>query len=141
MEGRRGCSVWLLDMSPTRTFVKIWGEDRPRQARPRFHRAVRGGAGEYDIAVEVSTAGLRKAWRDYPGPSARHDVLGRASSSHTLVGMRTPRTGGVRIGRGDGLLGRELVLSASLVEHRNRERARSGEPASVRGDRRSQERG
>jgi histidinol-phosphatase (PHP family) len=52
----------LFDIVSHPDLVKIWGEDRPAPERdPRFHYEPFAQAlSEYDIAVEISTAGLRK---------------------------------------------------------------------------------
>jgi len=52
----------LFDIVSHPDLVKIWGEDRPAPERdPRFHyEPFVEALAEYDIAVEVSTAGLRK---------------------------------------------------------------------------------
>jgi histidinol-phosphatase (PHP family) len=52
----------LFDIVSHPDLVKIWGEDRPAPERdPRFHyEPFVEAVAEYQIAVEVSTAGLRK---------------------------------------------------------------------------------
>jgi histidinol-phosphatase (PHP family) len=52
----------LFDIVSHPDLVKIWGEDRPAPERdPRFHyEPFVEALAEYDIAVEISTAGLRK---------------------------------------------------------------------------------
>jgi histidinol-phosphatase (PHP family) len=52
----------LFDVVSHPDLVKIWGDDRPAPERdPRFHYEPFAEAlAEYDIAVEISTAGLRK---------------------------------------------------------------------------------
>jgi histidinol-phosphatase (PHP family) len=52
----------LFDIVSHPDLIKIWGEDRPAPERdPRFHyEPFVEALAEYDIAVEVSTAGLRK---------------------------------------------------------------------------------
>jgi len=61
----------LYDVLAHPDLVKVWGSDRPRPERdPRFHYepAVEAIA-ESGIAVEISTAGLRKPVREiYPSP-------------------------------------------------------------------------
>ncbi|MBA3421489.1 MAG: histidinol-phosphatase HisJ family protein [Thermoleophilaceae bacterium] len=61
----------LFDVLSHPDLVKVWGAERPRPARdPRFlyELAMDGLAGS-DVAVEVSTAGLRKAAGEiYPAP-------------------------------------------------------------------------
>jgi len=61
----------LFDVLSHPDLVKVWGPERPRPARdPRFHyELAMDGIGESDVAIEVSTAGLRKAAREiYPSP-------------------------------------------------------------------------
>jgi histidinol-phosphatase (PHP family) len=52
----------LFDIVSHPDLVKIWGDDRPAPERdPRFHyEPFVEALAEYDIAVEISTAGLRK---------------------------------------------------------------------------------
>jgi histidinol-phosphatase (PHP family) len=52
----------LFDIVSHPDLVKIWGEDRPAPERdPRFHyEPFVQALSESDVAVEVSTAGLRK---------------------------------------------------------------------------------
>ncbi len=52
----------LFDVVSHPDLVKIWGADRPSPERdPRFHyEPFAEAVAEYDIAVEISTAGLRK---------------------------------------------------------------------------------
>jgi histidinol-phosphatase (PHP family) len=52
----------LFDIVSHPDLVKVWGDDRPAPERdPRFHYEPFAEAlAEYDIAVEISTAGLRK---------------------------------------------------------------------------------
>ena len=52
----------LFDIVSHPDLIKIWGDDRPSPERdPRFHyEPFVEAVSEYDIAVEISTAGLRK---------------------------------------------------------------------------------
>jgi histidinol-phosphatase (PHP family) len=52
----------LYDIIAHPDLVKVWGEDGPRPERdPRFHyEAAMDGIASSDVAIEVSTAGLRK---------------------------------------------------------------------------------
>jgi histidinol-phosphatase (PHP family) len=59
----------LFDVLSHPDLVKVWGPERPRPRRdPRFHYELAlDGIAEADVAIEVSTAGLRKAAREiYP---------------------------------------------------------------------------
>jgi histidinol-phosphatase (PHP family) len=59
----------LFDVLSHPDLVKVWGPERPRPARdPRFHyELAMEGIADSDVAIEVSTAGLRKPVREmYP---------------------------------------------------------------------------
>ena len=61
----------LFDVLSHADLVKVWGPERPRPSRdPRFlYELAMDGVADSDVAVEVSTAGLRKAAREiYPAP-------------------------------------------------------------------------
>src|SRR4051795_5936322 len=62
----------MFDILAHPDLVKMWGRDRPRPARdPRFfYELALDGIAESGIAVEVSTAGLRKPVGElYPAPA------------------------------------------------------------------------
>ena len=62
----------LFDVLSHPDLVKVWGPERPRPVRdPRHHyELAMDGIAEADVAIEVSTAGLRKAAREiYPAPA------------------------------------------------------------------------
>jgi histidinol-phosphatase (PHP family) len=76
----------LFDVVSHPDLVKIWGEDRPRPRRdPRFHyEPLVEAVAETDIAVEVSTAGLRKPVGEiYPAP-ALAEMLVEAGAAFAL---------------------------------------------------------
>jgi histidinol-phosphatase (PHP family) len=62
----------LFDILAHPDLVKVWGRDGPRPDGDlrRFYDLAMDGIGESDVAIEVSTAGLRKPVREiYPAPA------------------------------------------------------------------------
>ena len=62
----------LFDIISHPDLVKMWGSERPRPQRDRrfFYECALEGIADSDVAIEVSTAGLRKPVREiYPDPA------------------------------------------------------------------------
>ncbi len=93
----------LFDILAHPDLVKVWGEGRPRPQRdPRFYYepAVEAIA-ESGIAVEVSTAGLRKPVGElYPGGRLRRDVRRRRRRVRALLRRPPARAGRLRLRSG-----------------------------------------
>ena len=88
----------LFDIVSHPDLVKIWGDDRPRPQRdPRFHyEPLVEAIAESGIAVEVSTAGLRKPVGEiYPARALRRDVRRGGRGLRALLGR--PRAGSGRL--------------------------------------------
>ena len=62
----------LFDVLSHPDLVKVWGDERPRPAGDlrRYYELAMDGIAESGVAIEVSTAGLRKPVREiYPAPA------------------------------------------------------------------------
>ena len=90
----------LFDIVSHPDLVKMWGSDRPAPKRdPRFHyEPLVEAIGESGIAVEVSTAGLRKPVGEiYPARGVRGDVRRGGRRVRPLLGRPFARPGRVRL--------------------------------------------
>ena len=113
----------LFDVLSHPDLVKVWGPERPRPARdPRFlYELALDGLAESDVAVEVSTAGLRKAAREiYPAP----DLLAMCLEAGRPVALssdaHTPNDLGYRYEEAVELLASLGVEEISVFERRER---------------------
>ena len=104
----RACST----SSPTRTWSRYWGGRRPAPSRdPRFHYepAIEAIA-ETDVAVEVSTAGLRKPVGElYPAPAFAEMCVDAGAAFALSSDAHVPEHIGYDYderGQGDARLGR-----------------------------------
>ena len=87
----------LFDVLAHPDLVKMWGRARPHPERdPRFYyEPVVEAIAESGVAVEVSTAGLRKPVEEiYPAPALAEDVRRGRGSVQPLLGRPRPRRGG-----------------------------------------------
>jgi histidinol-phosphatase (PHP family) len=113
----------LFDVLSHPDLVKVWGPERPRPARdPRFlYELAMDGLAESDVAVEVSTAGLRKgAGEIYPAP----DLLAMCLEAGRPVALssdaHTPNDLGYRYEEAVELLASLGVEEISVFERRER---------------------
>jgi histidinol-phosphatase (PHP family) len=113
----------LFDVVSHPDLVKIWGDDRPQPKRdPRFHyEPLVEAVAETGIAVEVSTAGLRKPVGElYPAP-ALGEMLAEAGAAFALSSdAHAPDQVGFGYDRALDLLSDLGVEAISVFEHRER---------------------
>src|SRR3954470_24700184 len=113
----------LFDIVSHPDLVKIWGDDRPRPERdPRFHyEPLVEAVAETGIAVEVSTAGLRKPVGElYPAP-ALGEMLAEAGAAFALSSdAHAPDQVGFGYDRALDLLSDLGVEAISVFEPRER---------------------
>jgi len=113
----------LFDVVSHPDLVKIWGDDRPQPKRdPRFHyEPLVEAVAEMGIAVEVSTAGLRKRVGElYPAP-ALGEMLAEAGATFALPSdAHAPDQVGFGYDRALELLSDLGVEAISVFEHRER---------------------
>ena len=113
----------LFDVLSHPDLVKVWGPERPRPARdPRFHyELAMDGIGESDVAIEVSTAGLRKAAREiYPSPDFLIMCLEARRPVALSSDAHTPNDLGYRYEEAVELLGTLGVREIVDLERRER---------------------
>jgi histidinol-phosphatase (PHP family) len=113
----------LFDILSHPDLVKVWGPERPALAHdPRFHydRAMEGIA-ESDVAIEVSTAGLRKAAREiYPAPAFLSMCLDAGRPVALSSDAHTPNDLGYRYEEALELLDAHGVGEIAVFERRER---------------------
>jgi histidinol-phosphatase (PHP family) len=103
--------------------VKVWGPERPAPRRDRrFHYEVAmEGIAESDVAIEVSTAGLRKAAREiYPAPAFLAMCLEVGRPVALSSDAHTPNDLGYRYEEAVDLLGSLGVEEIAVFERRER---------------------
>ena len=113
----------LFDVLSHPDLVKMWGPERPSPGRdPRFHyELAMDGIVESDVAVEVSTAGLRKAAREiYPSPAFLSMCLEAGRPVALSSDAHTPNELGYRYEEAVELLGSLGVREIAVFEHRER---------------------
>ena len=113
----------LFDVLSHPDLVKMWGPERPAPGRdPRFHyELAMDGIVESDVAVEVSTAGLRKAAREiYPSPAFLSMCLEAGRPVALSSDAHTPNELGYRYEEAVELLGSLGVREIAVFEHRER---------------------
>jgi histidinol-phosphatase (PHP family) len=113
----------LFDVVSHPDLVKIWGDDRPQPKRDRrFHyEPLVEAVAETGIAVEVSTAGLRKPVGEvYPAP-ALGEMLAEAGATFALSSdAHAPDQVGFGYDRALELLSDLGVEAISVFDHRER---------------------
>jgi histidinol-phosphatase (PHP family) len=113
----------LFDVVSHPDLVKIWGDDRPQPKRdPRFHyEPLVEAVAETGIAVEVSTAGLRKPVGELYPALALGEMLAEAGASFALSSdAHAPDQVGFGYDRALELLSDLGVEAISVFEHRER---------------------
>jgi histidinol-phosphatase (PHP family) len=113
----------LFDILSHPDLVKVWGPERPAPRRdPRFHYEVAmEGIAESDVAIEVSTAGLRKAAREiYPAPAFLAMCLEAGRPVALSSDAHTPNDLGYRYEEAVDLLGSLGVEEIAVFERRER---------------------
>lgn len=113
----------LFDVIAHPDLVKMWGGERPRPARdPRFHyQLAMDGIAESDVAIEVSTAGLRKpAAEIYPAPAFLSMCLEAGRPVTLSSDAHTPNDLGYRYEEAVDLLRSMGVEEVAVFEGRRR---------------------
>jgi histidinol-phosphatase (PHP family) len=113
----------LFDVLSHPDLVKVWGPERPRPGRdPRFlYEAAMDGIADSDVAIEVSTAGLRKAAREiYPAPDLLAMCLDAGRPVALSSDAHTPNDLGYRYEEAVELLGSMGVSELAVFEGRRR---------------------
>ncbi len=113
----------LFDILAHPDLVKVWGTERPRpqgDLRHYYELALEGIA-ESGIAVEVSTAGLRKRTQElYPAPELLEMCLDAGAPVALSSDAHRPQDVGADYERALELLERSGVTELSVFEHRTR---------------------
>ncbi len=113
----------LFDVLSHPDLVKMWGPERPRPGRdPRFHyELAMDGIADSDVAIEVSTAGLRKpAAEIYPAPAFLSMCLEAGRPVTLSSDAHTPNDLGYRYEEAVELLGSHGVEEVAVFESRKR---------------------
>jgi histidinol-phosphatase (PHP family) len=113
----------LFDVLSHPDLVKMWGPERPSPGRdPRFHyELAMDGIVESDVAIEVSTAGLRKAAREiYPSPAFLSMCLEAGRPVALSSDAHTPNDLGYRYEEAVDLLSSLGVTELAVFEGRRR---------------------
>ncbi|MQA75530.1 MAG: histidinol-phosphatase HisJ family protein [Solirubrobacterales bacterium] len=113
----------LYDILAHPDLIKYWGGSRPRPRRdPRFHYepAVEAIA-ETGVAVEVSTAGLRKPVAEiYPAPALVEMCVDAGASFALSSDAHLPEEVGRDYDRAVELMGEWAITELCVFEHRER---------------------
>ena len=113
----------LFDVLSHPDLIKVWGPERPGPARdPRFlYELAMDGIADSDVAVEVSTAGLRKAAREiYPAPELLAMCLEAGRPVALSSDAHTPNDLGYRYAEAVELLRSLGVEEVAVFERRER---------------------
>jgi histidinol-phosphatase (PHP family) len=113
----------LFDVMAHPDLVKMWGGERPRPTRdPRFfYELALEGIADSDVAIEVSTAGLRKPIGEiYPAPAFLEMCLESGRPVALSSDAHTPNDLGYRYEEAVELLGALGVEEVAVFEGRSR---------------------
>ncbi|MGH2854361.1 MAG: histidinol-phosphatase [Solirubrobacteraceae bacterium] len=113
----------LFDILAHPDLVKVWGPDRPRPEGDlrRYYELAIDGIAESGIAVEVSTAGLRKRAREiYPAPAFLEMCLEAGAPVALSSDAHGPQEVGADYEQALELLERLGVGELCVFEHRTR---------------------
>ena len=113
----------LFDVLAHPDLVKVWGSQRPAPAGDlrRFYELAMDGIAESGIAVEVSTAGLRKRARElYPAPAFLEMCLQAGAPVSLSSDAHSPQEVGADYERALELLSRLNVRELCVFDHRER---------------------
>jgi histidinol-phosphatase (PHP family) len=124
----------LFDILAHPDLVKVWGGERPLPGGDlrRYYELAIDGIAESGIAIEVSTAGLRKRVREiYPAPAFLEMCLEAGAPVALSSDAHRPEDVGADYGRAQELLGELGVGELSVFERRERHQEPIGasEPA------------
>lgn len=113
----------LFDVITHPDLVKMWGAERPQPSRdPRFHyELAMEGIADSDVAIEVSTAGLRKpAGEIYPAPAFLSMCIEAGRPVTLSSDAHTPNDLGYRYEQAVELLRSLAVEEVAVFERRER---------------------
>jgi histidinol-phosphatase (PHP family) len=113
----------LFDVLAHPDLVKVWGDERPQPAGDlrRYYELAMDGIAEGGIAVEVSTAGLRKRVRElYPAPAFLEMCLEAGAPVALSSDAHRPQDVGADYERALELLSELGVEELSVFERRER---------------------
>ena len=113
----------LFDVLAHPDLVKVWGPQRPRPSGDlrRFYDLAMEGIADSDVAVEVSTAGLRKpAGEIYPAPAFLEMCLEAGRPLTLSSDAHLPDQLGHEYDRAVDLLGSLGVTELAVFENRRR---------------------
>jgi histidinol-phosphatase (PHP family) len=122
----------MFDILAHPDLVKMWGPERPRPEGDlrRFYDRAMDGIAESGIAVEVSTAGLRKPVAElYPDPAFLEMVLDAGNPIALSSDAHTPDQLGFEYGRAVEILRDLGVSEIAVFEGRRRRMEPLGDPA------------
>jgi histidinol-phosphatase (PHP family) len=130
----------LFDVLAHPDLVKVWGRGRPRPDGDlrRFYELAMDGIAESGIAVEVSSAGLRKPVGElYPAPEFLQLCLQAGAKVALSSDAHRPEDVGADYGRALELLERLGVAELCVFDHRRRRLEPMGPGAASETDRAS----
>jgi histidinol-phosphatase (PHP family) len=113
----------LFDILAHPDLVKVWGSERPRPEGDlrRYYELALDGIAESGIAVEVSTAGLRKCTQElYPAPELLELCIEAGAPVALSSDAHRPQDVGADYERALELLERSGVTELSVFERRAR---------------------
>jgi histidinol-phosphatase (PHP family) len=113
----------LFDILAHPDLVKVWGSERPRPEGDlrRFYELAMEGIAEAGIAVEVSTAGLRKGTGElYPAPAFLEMCVAAGCPVALSSDAHRPQDVGAGYEQALELLGRLGVRELCVFDHRDR---------------------
>jgi histidinol-phosphatase (PHP family) len=113
----------LFDVIGHPDLVKVWGRAQPLPAGDlrRYYELAVEGIAEADLAVELSTAGLRKrAGEVYPAPAFLQMCLAAGAPVALSSDAHSPEEVGADYGHAIALLERRGVSELCVFDHRER---------------------
>lgn len=120
----------MFDVLAHPDLVKVWGKDRPLPEGDlrRYYELAMDGIAESGIAVEVSTAGLRKRVEElYPAPAFLEMALEAGAPVALSSDAHRPEDVGAGYDRAQELLAQLGVGELSVFDHRRRRQEPIGE--------------
>jgi histidinol-phosphatase (PHP family) len=125
----------MFDILAHPDLVKVWGPERPLPEGDlrRYYELAIDGIAESGIAVEVSTAGLRKRVEElYPAPAFLEMCLEAGAPVALSSDAHAPEDVGAGYERARELLAQLGVGELSVFDHRRRRQEPIGDPGAER---------
>ncbi len=125
----------LFDVLAHPDLVKVWGAERPLPEGDlrRYYELALDGIAESGIAVEVSTAGLRKRVREmYPAPAFLEMCLEAGARSRCRATRTGPRTSAPTTSRRSSCSTRSASASCACSSIASGASSRSARPSARR---------